>query len=123
MQMLPLLLQVIIALGLFNVWLVRFSRPTPYRGGAATTMMDEFAAYGLPVWSVYAVGALKVWAGLALLLGIWFPSLVLPAASLVAALMLGALIMHLKIGDPGGKSVPALVMLVLSVTLVWLSAR
>jgi len=121
MQILPLILQVIIALGLFNVWLLRCTRPTPFRGGAATTMMDEFAAYGLPRWSVYLVGGIKIGAGLALLLGLWLPSLVLPAALVVVGLMLGALIMHLKIRDAFVKSLPALVMLILSATLAWLS--
>jgi uncharacterized membrane protein YphA (DoxX/SURF4 family) len=84
-------------------------------------MMDEFAAYGLPRWSVYLVGGIKIGAGLALLLGLWLPSLVLPAALVVVGLMLGALIMHLKIRDAFVKSLPALVMLILSATLAWLS--
>jgi len=84
-------------------------------------MMDEFAVYGLPRWSVYLVGGIKVGAGLALLLGLYLPSLVLPAALLVIGLMIGALVMHLKIRDAVVKSVPAVVMLILSATLAWLS--
>ena len=70
-------------------------------------MPEEFAAYGLPKWLLYAVGALKVSCALCLLAGIWFNALVLPAAVLIAVLMLGAIGMHLKVHDPFIKSGPA----------------
>ena len=47
--------QVIVGLGLLNVWLVRFNKSTEYRGGAAANMREEFATYGLPVWFCYLV--------------------------------------------------------------------
>jgi uncharacterized membrane protein YphA (DoxX/SURF4 family) len=107
------ILQAAVAFGLLNVWLLRFTQRTPYRGGGASSMHEEFAAYGLPAWSVYVVGTLKVGAAIALLAGIWFPALVLPAAALICVLMLGALAMHAKIRDPLVKFLPALVMLTL----------
>jgi len=114
MNTLILMIQITVALGLLNVWFLRFNRSTPYRGGDARTMSEEFAAYGLPPWSVAAIGTLKVGAALALLAGIWLPGLVLPAALLIVVLMIGAVSMHLKIGDRFSKAVPALVMLILS---------
>jgi small basic protein len=39
------------------------------------------------------------------------------AAGLVAALMIGALAMHLKVGDPLMKSLPAALMLALSAAI------
>ena len=122
MQTITLILQVVIALGLFNVWLLRFSRSTPYRGGAAGTMPEEFLAYGLPRWSTYLVGLLKLGAGLALIIGLWHPHWVRPAALLIVGLMVGAIFMHFKIRDPLKKNLPALVMLILSVSLSWLTA-
>ena len=122
MQTITLILQVVIALGLFNVWLLRFSRSTPYRGGAAETMPEEFLAYGLPRWSTYLVGLLKLGAGLALIIGLWYPHWVRPAALLIASLMVGAIFMHFKIRDPLKKKLPALVMLILSVSLSWIAA-
>jgi uncharacterized membrane protein YphA (DoxX/SURF4 family) len=122
MQTITPILQVVIALGLFNVWLLRFSRSTPYRGGAAETMPEEFLAYGLPRWSTYLVGLLKLGAGLALIIGLWHPRWVLPAALLIVGLMLGALFMHFKIRDPLKKNLPALVMLILSVSLSLITA-
>ncbi len=107
------ILQVTVSLVLLNVWLLRFNRNTPYRGGAAHTMREEFAIYGLPPWFTYAVGGLKVGAALCLLAGLAFHVLVLPAAAVVSILMLGALAMHLKVRDPMMKSLPALSMLLL----------
>jgi uncharacterized membrane protein YphA (DoxX/SURF4 family) len=117
MQRLTQLLQVIVALGLLNVWLLRFLQASAYRGGSAHNMRQEFAAYGLPPWSLYAVGALKIGAAAALLAGLWFPVLVAPAALLLCALMLSAVGMHLKIHDPLKKSAPALAMFAACLTI------
>jgi len=114
MEQLSLICQVLVALGLFNVWLLRSGKATPYRGKEATTMTEEFAAYGLPGWSVAVVGFLKLTFAVALLVGIWVPELVRPAAIGIAVLMVGAITMHLRVGDPMKKSLPALTMLALS---------
>jgi len=105
-------------MGLFNVWLLRFKQKTPYRGQHASTMLEEFAVYGLPKTFVYIVGTLKIAIAVTLIVGIWHPSLVLPAASLLAVLMLGAVAMHLKVADPMKKSAPALAMLAMSLVLI-----
>jgi hypothetical protein len=110
-------LQVILALGLINVWLVRSGQATSFRGGSSRNLKDEFAAYGLSDAVFYGVGALKLGSAAALLAGLWIPELALPAASLLAALMLGALAMHLKVKDPLLKSIPALAMLAMTTTL------
>jgi hypothetical protein len=117
------ILQIAVAAGLLNVWLLRFQQSTPYRGGNARSMREEFAAYGLPDWSPNVIGTLKVGSAFCLLAGLWLRFLVLPAALLVAILMLGALAMHLKIRDPLKKSVPALVMLALSIAICLGSMR
>lgn len=119
MRTIMVILQLTAAFGLLNVWLLRFNRRTAYRGGEAASMPEEFAAYGLPVWFAYVVGTLKVGAALALIAGIWFPAVVLPAAALICVLMLGALAMHARIGDPLRKSLPALGMLVLCLAIGW----
>ena len=117
------ILQIAVAAGLLNVWLFRFQRSTPYRGGDARSMREEFAVYGLPEWFRYVIGTLKVGSALCLIAGLWLRSLVFPAALLIALLMLGALAMHLKIRDPLMKSMPALVMLALSVAICLGSVR
>ena len=111
------ILQIIVALGLLNVWLLRFHRETAYRGGSARNMQEEFAAYGLPGWSTYVIGFLKIAAALCLLVGLWIHTIVFPAAALICVLMIGALAMHIKVGDPLKKSLPALSVLVLSILI------
>lgn len=110
--------QIIVGCGLLNVWLLRFNKATAYRGGAAASMPEEFAAYGLPVWSCYLVGFLKVASAFALLAGLKYPELALPAAAMVALLMAGALAMHIKVGDPWKKSLPAFSVLVLCLAII-----
>ena len=110
-------LQVVVALGLLNVWLVRPGKATSYRGGGSKSLKEEFAVYGLPDAAFYVVGALKVLSAAALIAGIWFPALVLPAAAVVAVLMVGALAMHFKVSDPAIKSLPAFLMLLMSAGL------
>jgi uncharacterized membrane protein YphA (DoxX/SURF4 family) len=111
MEYLRLALQMIVTIGLLNVWLLRAGKPTRYRGEDAKSMRDEFAAYGLPVAMMYVVGGLKILIAIALIVGIWLPVLVVPAASLLIFLMLGAFAMHLKVKDPLEKAVPSLLML------------
>jgi hypothetical protein len=105
--------QVVMALGLLNVWLLRFNKITPYRGGSSKSLKEEFLSYGLPVWFSYFVGTLKVCSALLLIAGIWIPQIVLPASIVVSSLMIGAVAMHLKINDPLIKSLPALMMLIM----------
>jgi len=118
-----ILLQAVVGLGLLNVWLLRARSVTPYRGKDARNLRDEFDAYGLPVAAFWIVGGLKVTAGVILLLGIFvaLPGLVSVAAGTVVFLMLGALAMHVKVGDPMMRSVPALLMLVMSGIIVLLA--
>jgi hypothetical protein len=55
-----LICQVLIAFGIYNVWILRLNKPSAWRGGLATTMAEEFAVYGLPKWMVVLVGFLKL---------------------------------------------------------------
>jgi uncharacterized membrane protein YphA (DoxX/SURF4 family) len=107
-------LQILVGLGLLNVWLLRRQSATAYRGGSAKNLKEEFAAYGLPAPMFYIVGGLKIICGVELLVGLAYPPVVLPAAAVVAVLMVGAVAMHLKVGDPVTKYVPATLMLAMS---------
>ena len=115
-------LQIVVALGLLNVWLVRAQASTAYRGGAAQSLKEEFSAYGLPDWTFFAVGFLKVASAVLLIVGIWAPVLIRPPAAIVAVLMIGALAMHAKVRDPLTKSLPAFLMLVMCVAIIWLQS-
>ena len=113
------ILQIIVAVGLLNVWLLRNSRETLYRGQSAKNLKEEFAAYGLPEWFYYLIGVLKIGSAVALIVGLWNQQVALAGAAIISVLMLGALAMHLKVQDPIKKSVPALFMLVMSVAIIY----
>ena len=106
-------IQLVVAFGLLNVWLLRRDRASEFRGRGAGDLRSEFEAYGLPRWAMWAVGTAKVGAALLLIAGLWVPELVRPAAALLVVLMAGAVAMHFKVGDPVKRCGPAAVMLVL----------
>jgi len=108
MHYLLIAFQLIVALGILNVWLLRASKATPFRGGDAKTLREEFAAYGLPYWFMCVVGVLKVGLALALLAALWFDRVAPPASIALGLLMLGAFVMHLKVKDPVRKALPSI---------------
>ena len=116
------LLQIVAGLGIFNVWLLRFGQDTEYRGGNASNMREEFVVYGLPTVALYIIGFLKIVSAIGLIAGIFLPLLIAPSAILLAALMIGALVMHFKIKDPIKRSIPALIMLTLCVVILLLAS-
>ena len=119
-ELLPKILQACVALTLLWVWIVRFGRATPYRGGRAKNMKDEFAVYDLPEWSVWVVGVCKVLLSLSLLAGLIYEDLVKPTALALSVLMLAAVWMHLKMRrDSLVKAAPAYLLFMACVFLVF----
>ena len=107
-------LQIVIAVVIFAVWIFRPNLDTNYRAGNAKNIVEEFAVYGLPKWSVYVVGATKLTLALALIVGIWYTQLAQYAVMGMGILMTGALICHLKTrDDPLSRATPASIMLVM----------
>lgn len=84
---------------------------TPFRGGGAKTLREEFAVYGLPGWFMISVGVLKVMLALALLTALWISAVAQPAAIGLGVLMVGAFAMHLKVKDPVKKALPSVAVL------------
>lgn len=119
MEYLIIILQVIVGLSILNVWLVQNQKDTRWRGGTASTLVEEFHEYGLPTWSVYVIGFLKVTLAITLLIGIWVPVLVVPSAVGLAFLLAGSITMHFKISDPLIKSFPAALFMTLSLFIAW----
>ena len=114
MSVLAVAAQIIIALGIFNVWILRRDRPTGYRPDGARSIAEEFERYGLPDWVRIAVGSTKIALAVVLLIGVVYAQVALPAAVLMGVLMLGAIAAHVRVRDPLVKSLPALGMLLLS---------
>ncbi len=111
--------QILIALGIYNVWILRFQKATVWRAGSARNMPEEFRTYGLPVWFMGTVGFLKISLASLLVVALWVPAIAKPAATGVAILMLGAVGMHLKVRDPLKKSLPAFTLLILSIIVAF----
>jgi hypothetical protein len=120
METLIAIAQLIIGLGLLNVWLIRANKSTNYRGGAATNLAEEFAVYGLPKWIYPIVGVTKVTLAVLLLVGIWYSPVTRPASLLISLLMLAAVLMHAKVRDPLLKVIPASTLLCLSLLVALL---
>ena len=105
------------------MWLLRLNNPTPFRGGDAITLIDEFKVYGLNDTVFYIVGFVKVITAIFLLMGLFYRKTIVPAAAIIGAIMLVSVYMHFKVQDSFTKHVPALLMLILSVVLILIERR
>lgn len=115
---LVILLQLVLAFTIVNVWIFRYGKPTPFRPSGANNMREEFARYGLPGWMRSLTGFAKLTLAALLIAGIWVEPIAPWAAAALGLLMAGAIAAHVKVGDPVRKSLPALSMLVLCVLVV-----
>lgn len=95
--------QVIVALSIVIVWVFRFDN-----------IEVEFKQFGLPKLLRTMVGALKISLSTLLIAGIWYPSLALVPALIMAFLMLCAQAAHFKVKNPLIKFLPSLALLLLS---------
>lgn len=120
LNLLDIGLKIIIAIGIINVWFFRFNQPTTWRGGGASSMNDEFKSYGLSTSLVPVIGGLKILAALGFVVSIWYEQIEIYSSVLMGLLMLGAISMHLKISDPIKRSLPAFLMLVMSIVVIFI---
>ncbi|MEK9530426.1 MAG: DoxX family protein [Flavobacteriaceae bacterium] len=123
MKILKKILMLAVSAVVLNVWLFRFSKATIYRGGDATNMLEEFAAYGLSNSIAYLVGGLKILAALGLLAGFVYKKAIVPSATVMSILMVGAIAMHVKVSDEAIKFLPAGLMLVSSALILLLNKK
>ena len=114
MNLIGKIAQTAAALWILNVWFNRFNKDTGYRGGDATNMKEEFEVYGLSETQMYAVGAAKVSLAGLMLAGHAVPRVTRPASIGLAMFMLGAIGMHIRVGDPVKRYLPALSVLSLA---------
>ena len=119
MSTLIIVSQFFLALGIYNVWLVRMNKATAWRGGTAVNMEQEFHTYGLSTRFMHIIRVCKLTMATSLIVGIWYPPLTVFGALVLAALMLAAVVMHIKVKDPVQKSLPAASLLVLSLLVAF----
>ena len=103
MHFIVVCVQVIIACSIALVWIIRFPN-----------VVREFHEYHLPDFIRTLVGATKISLATLLVAGIWYPSLVLFPALIMAFLMVCAQVAHVKVHHPWTKYVPSLVLLFMS---------
>ena len=112
---LALAAQLIIAISIVIVWVFRFDN-----------IVLEFKQYGLSTLTRSMVGAAKLVLATLLVVGIWYPALVLIPALLMALLMISAQYFHFKVNNTFQKRIPALFLLslclfVAAVSLNWIA--
>jgi hypothetical protein len=95
--------QIIIASSVVFVWVFRFEN-----------IVKEFKDYKLSVLVRSAVGASKIALSTLLIVGIWYPELVMIPALIMAFLMVCAQIAHWKVRNPWQKRLPSFLLIVLS---------
>ena len=105
-------LQALVAASVFFVWVVRYEN-----------IIQEFKHYGLPEWLRDLVGILKITFSLMLLIGIERPLFAMMGGLGIALLMGAAFITHLRVRNPGLKTLPSLTLLVLSVVIASINYR
>ncbi len=118
LEYLSIAFKVIIFISIINVWFFRFNKPTPYRGGGAKSMKEEFEVYGFSPSIMYLIGTLKVLFATVLVVSIWHFEFSTPAAGGMGILMLGAIFMHFRANDPNIRSFPALLFFLLSLGII-----
>ncbi|MEO6695484.1 MAG: DoxX family protein, partial [Ignavibacteria bacterium] len=84
------------------VWVFRFDN-----------IVKEFKQYGLSDLTRTIVGSTKIALATLLVAGIWYPSLVLIPALLMAFLMLSAQYFHFKVNNSWQKRMPSFILLLL----------
>ena len=104
--------QIIIALSIGFVWIARFDN-----------IVKEFKQYGIPDLVRNLVGATKIILSTLLVTGIWYESLVLIPALLMAFLMTCAQFFHFKAKNPWSKHFPSLFLLALSIFVALFASK
>ncbi|CAN5635408.1 hypothetical protein BH24ACT21_BH24ACT21_06160 [soil metagenome] len=85
--------------------------------GAADAMRDQL---DIAPWFWILTALVEIVGAAGMFIGIKFPRLALPAGLWIAALMVGALIAHLRVGDPFTNMIPAAAYLLLALVVVLL---
>jgi len=107
--------QLVIAISIIIVWVFRFDN-----------IVLEFKQYGLNTLTRSMVGASKLVLATLLVVGVWYPELVLIPSLIMAFLMIAAQYFHFKVNNPFQKRIPALFLLILclfvaAVSLNWIA--
>ena len=84
-------------------------------------MASDFQQFGFPVWMRNIVGVIKVSLALLVIAGIWNYQYAVIGSIGIAVMMLAAVGVHIKEGDPFSKVWPALGLAVLALVLAYMA--
>lgn len=84
-------------------------------------LIETFKHLNLPQWFRVVTGWVQVIGVAGLVIGFWNPAITALAGGWLAITMLGGVITHLRAKDPIGKVVPALVLAVLSIIVLFIN--
>ena len=98
-------LKIVASCSIIFVWFIRYDN-----------IKKEFREYGLPSWFRDIVGILKI-SSIAMLHSL-NPKIVLIGASTIAALMLGAVLTHVKHKDTFRNTIASISMLIISILMI-----
>lgn len=107
---LSMIAQLIVAISVIIIWVFRFDN-----------IVKEFKQYDLSDLSRTIVGNVKIILATLLIAGIWYPTLVLIPALLMAFLMLSAQYFHFKVNNSWQKRVPSFFLMLLSLFIAAVS--
>jgi putative oxidoreductase len=108
MRRLAIGLQVLLGLGFL-------ASGVPKLAGAQEAMRDHL---GIALWFWILTALVELVGAAGMLAGIRFPRLVVPAGLWIAALMVGALGAHFRVGDSVANMVPPAVYLILALAVI-----
>lgn len=100
------ILQLIVAVSVIYVWIFRMHN-----------IIKEFKQFGLSDLTRSAVGASKIALSTLLIVGVWYPSLVLIPSVIMGLIMVAAQYFHFKISNPFLKHLPSFILLVLCIII------
>ena len=83
----------------------------------AKQMKQEFQRYGFSQGFRIFTGLIELTGAVGLILGIWYPQFTVLAGILLALTMIGALITHIRIKDPGKTMGAPFLLLILSIVV------
>jgi len=88
-------------------------------GGAKVThqenQVEEFQRFGYPQWFRVVTGLVEIGAGMGLLVGLlWRPELAWIGGLILSGVMTGAVVTHIRTGDPPSKTAVPAVLFVLT---------
>jgi hypothetical protein len=96
--------QLIVAVSVLYVWIFRMDN-----------IIKEFKQFGLSDLTRSFVGATKIALSTLLIVGVWYPELVLIPSIIMGLIMMVAQYFHFKIRNPFIKHLPSLLLLILCV--------